>query len=117
MTFFQSIKKNKYCTAAHCKCTLLRWQCDKTKTILMYAQLGDIQFEKLFGPSTELRDFGKKFAVHPKINGRDRLQATGIELKNIDLVIKLNGEKRIKWGEIRQARCAHLAPSAHRIII
>ena len=56
----------------------------------MYAQLGDIQFEKLFGPSTELRDFGKKFAVHPKINGRDRLQATGIELKNIDLVIKLN---------------------------
>jgi hypothetical protein len=33
---------------------------------------------------------------------------------------KLNGEKRIKWREIRQARCAHLAPSApaaHRIII
>lgn len=56
----------------------------------MYAQLGDIQFEKLFGPSTELRSFGKKFAIHPKINGRDRLQATGIELEDIDLLIRLN---------------------------
>jgi hypothetical protein len=25
---------------------------------------------------------------------------------------KLNGEKRIKWREIRQARCALLAPPA-----
>jgi hypothetical protein len=25
---------------------------------------------------------------------------------------KLNGEKRIKWREIRQARCARLAPPA-----
>jgi hypothetical protein len=30
---------------------------------------------------------------------------------------ELNGEKRIKWREIRQARCARLAPSAHRIIM
>lgn len=56
----------------------------------MYAQLGDIQFEKLFGPSTELRSFGKNFAIHPKINGRDRLQATGIQLEDIDLLIRLN---------------------------
>lgn len=56
----------------------------------MYSQLGDIQFEKLFGPSTELRSFGKKFAIHPKINGRDRLQSTGIELEDIELTIKLH---------------------------
>ena len=33
---------------------------------------------------------------------------------------KLNGEKRNKWREIRQARCARLAPSApaaHRILM
>jgi hypothetical protein len=36
------------------------------------------------------------------------------------LEIKLNGEKRIKWREIRPVRCASLAPSApaaHRILI
>ena len=56
----------------------------------MYGQLGDITFDLLFGPSTDVRSFGKKFAVHPKINGKDRLQSTGTELEKIDLTIKLN---------------------------
>lgn len=56
----------------------------------MYSQLGTIKFEQLFGPSSDIRRFGKKFAVHPKINGRDKLQSTGIELQEIELGIKLH---------------------------
>lgn len=56
----------------------------------MYGQLGDIVFENLFGPSQEQESFGKVIARHPKINGRDKLQSTGIKLREIKITIRFN---------------------------
>ena len=56
----------------------------------MYAQLGDIKFQALYGPSTLDSSIEATIAEHPLIEGKPRLQRVGTGLETFDLTIKLH---------------------------
>lgn len=56
----------------------------------MYAQLGDIIFEGLFGPSSFERETETEYAIVKVLNSKPDLQATGLALDIITLQINLH---------------------------
>lgn len=56
----------------------------------MYAQLGDIKFEGLFGPNKLEDTFTTNYAVHPLVENKPRLEPVGEELQEMSLGMKLH---------------------------
>jgi len=58
----------------------------------MYAQLGNIQFDGLFGFSAMSQNTAEKYAEMPRIESKSDLQHIGTELETIPLTITLHRE-------------------------
>lgn len=56
----------------------------------MYSQLGNIIFETLLSPTSDIRKSAATYAEHALIEGKPRLQFTGLALNELNLSIRLH---------------------------
>lgn len=56
----------------------------------MYSQLGNIVFENLLSPTSDIRKSAAVYAEHALIEGKPRLQFTGLALNELNLSIRLH---------------------------